>query len=64
MPFGASVPHGQVIASLPGERGTLFPDASVTADGQHVLLTTNDATYRIDDGKVFRLEGRWRSPSW
>jgi hypothetical protein len=64
VPFGATAPRGQVIASLPGESGTLFPDASVTNDGRHVLLTTGDATYRIDDGKVFRLDGPWRSPSW
>jgi hypothetical protein len=64
VPFGASVPRGQVIASLPGESGTLFPDASVTDDARHLLVTTDSATYRIDDGKVFRLDGHWRSPSW
>jgi hypothetical protein len=64
VPFGSAAPHGEVIASLPGEGATMFPDASVTDDGQHLLLTTDNATYRIDDRKVFRLDGHWRSPSW
>lgn len=64
VPFGVPEPRGQVIASLPGERATTFPDASVTDDGRHLLLTTDRATYRIDDGKIFRLDGHWRSPSW
>jgi hypothetical protein len=53
-----------VIATLPGSALTLGLDAAVTGDGRHLLVTTDVATYRIDDSKVTRLADTRPSPAW
>ena len=63
-PQPPAVQRGTVIATLPGSALTLGLDAAVTGDGRHLLVTTDVATYRIDDSKVTRLADTRPSPAW
>jgi hypothetical protein len=53
-----------VLATLPGSSLTLGLDAVATADGRHLLVTTDVATYRIDGSHVTRLAELRPSPAW
>jgi DNA-directed RNA polymerase specialized sigma24 family protein len=64
VPFLSADPVGRSLAALPLERATLEVDASATEDGDHLLVTTDTATYRIDGGAVTRLQGQQASPAW
>lgn len=63
-PQPAAVQRGTVLATLPGSSLTLGLDAVATADGRHLLVTTDVATYRIDGSHVTRLAELRPSPAW
>ncbi|HWB65599.1 MAG TPA: hypothetical protein VG708_02055 [Mycobacteriales bacterium] len=49
-----------VVHGLPGEVDSVSSDPT----GDHLLLTSNGATYRWDNGVLSRVRGHWMQPGW